>query len=185
VKEEQQGGSLSDRSPEQPRSGERPFLQTLPGILAGITALGALVAVFIARDDGGSSSSSQTVTAEAATLPVTDSGSVSAANISWKQTGPRSLEVTGPAKQVWAHFKLSALPAPGRQLTVVWKSPDGASSDPVEKPRAAVVVAGFANKHPLMKGRWHAYLRADDQVIYDLPFTVSGSSDEDRPIAMG
>ena len=174
---------MSNGVSEHPRSNERPFLQTMPGILAGIaaiiTALGALVAVFVSRDDGPSLAA-ETVTTIAS--PSGGEGSVVRANISWKAQGPRSLELNGPAREVWAHFRFGVLPAPGRRLTVVWRDPDGKSTSPVEKPRAETIDAVFVSKRPLVKGRWHVYLRVGDQIVYDLPFRISGSSRSDDPI---
>jgi hypothetical protein len=99
----------------------------------------------------------------------------------WASTavGGRPLRALPPRTSLaFAHFRLTALPQPGRGLTVSWYRPGGEQvGPPVRKPREKLVVSFVETTTgaPLPSGQWRAVLRAGKTVVKRLSFRVLGA----------
>jgi Tol biopolymer transport system component len=91
--------------------------------------------------------------------------------------GPPLRRLPPRTSLAFAHFRLAALPRPGRALSVWWYRPGGRrAGPPVRKARAALVVSFVETTTgaPLPAGEWRAELRAGKTIVKRLSFRVPG-----------
>lgn len=93
----------------------------------------------------------------------------------WASTtvgGPPLQRVPAANAIVWAHFRFSALPRPGRVLLATWYVDGRRGGEPRVKPHRSLVIA-WAQQDPLPRGKYTCVLTAGKTVVKRLSVRVS------------